>query len=52
MSQDLELLLAAGPGKEMTPAEQEAQRRRFAFGIRISKTNGSPATPLIEPLRS
>ena len=32
MSQELEMLLAAGRSRAATPAEQEAQRRSFAFG--------------------
>jgi hypothetical protein len=32
MPQELEMLLAAGRSREVTPAEQEAQRRSFAFG--------------------
>jgi len=32
MPQELEALLAAARGREVTPAEQEAQRRSFAYG--------------------
>jgi hypothetical protein len=32
MPRDLELLLAASREREFTPAQQEAQRRSFAFG--------------------
>ena len=32
MSRELELLLAASLEREFTPAQQEAQRRSFAYG--------------------
>jgi len=32
MSENLEMLLAASREREFTPAQQEAQRRSFAFG--------------------
>jgi hypothetical protein len=32
MPRELETLLAASRSREVTPAEQEAQRRSFAFG--------------------
>jgi hypothetical protein len=32
MPQELDALLAAARNREATPAEQEAQRRSFAFG--------------------
>ena len=32
MPRELEALLAAARSREVTPAEQEAQRRSFAFG--------------------